>query len=197
MGEDRAMQLVWAAGAIVLVGGALLARRIPVGQALKMILAWVAIFAVGLVIFTYRSDLRAIGSRVMAEFGGNQPVVEGETVRVRKDADGHFWVAALVNGREERFLIDSGASVTGLSAGAAARTGVESSGGFPMMLSTANGVIAADRATIERLQVGTIERRDLSIIVADEFGEVNVLGMNFLSSLSGWSVEGEWLVMQP
>ena len=26
---------------------------------------------------------------------------------------------------------------------------------------------------------------------------VNVLGMNFLSSLSSWGVEGQWLVLKP
>jgi len=26
---------------------------------------------------------------------------------------------------------------------------------------------------------------------------MNVLGMNFLSSLSGWGVEGKWLVLRP
>jgi aspartyl protease family protein len=28
-------------------------------------------------------------------------------------------------------------------------------------------------------------------------GDLNVLGMNFLSSLERWGVEGRWLVLQP
>jgi aspartyl protease family protein len=44
--------------------------------------------------------------------------------------------------------------------------------------------------------MGSIERRNLAMHVAQ--GEnVNVLGMNFLSTLSRWSVEGRWLVMVP
>ena len=27
--------------------------------------------------------------------------------------------------------------------------------------------------------------------------DLNVLGMNFLSSLSGWGVEGRWLILKP
>lgn len=196
-GEDSGIELVWAAGALVLVGGALLARRLPMGRALRMILAWIAIFAIGFIIFTFRGDLRTAGNRVMAELRPSRPVVAGDTLRIRKAGDGHFWVAALVNGQEERFLIDSGASITGLSAGAARRAGVEPGGGFPMMLNTANGMISADRATIERLELGMITREDVPIIIAEEFGGINVLGMNFLSSLTSWGVEGDWLILRP
>ncbi|MBC7986898.1 MAG: TIGR02281 family clan AA aspartic protease [Sphingomonadaceae bacterium] len=194
---DLAVSLLWAVGALVLVGGALFARRIPMGQAAKMALAWIAIFAVGFVAFTFREDFRAMGSRLMAEFSPGEPVIAGETLRIRKGNDGHFWVQATVNGREERFLIDSGASITGLSANAARRAGVEPGEGYPMMLSTANGMVAADRASIETLEVGTIRRADFPVVIAEEFGGTNVLGMNFLSSLSSWSVEGEWLILRP
>lgn len=196
-GGDLAVSLLWAAGALVLVGSVLFARRIPMGQAAKMALAWIAIFAVGFVVFTFREDFRAIGGRLIAEINPGEPVIAGETLRIRKANDGHFWVQAMVNGRQERFLIDSGASITGLSSNAARRAGVEPGEGYPMMLSTANGMIAADRATVETLDVGTIRRADFPVVIAEEFGGTSVLGMNFLSSLSSWSVEGEWLVLTP
>ena len=43
---------------------------------------------------------------------------------------------------------------------------------------------------------GTIERHDLAVHVADD-EDLNVLGMNFLSSLQRWGVEGRWLVLVP
>lgn len=194
---DLAVSLLWAIGALALVGGALFARRIPMRLAAKMALGWIAIFAVGFVIFTFRNDFRVMGSRLMAEFSPGEPVVDGATLRIRKAGDGHFWVNAMVNGREERFLIDSGASITGLSANSARRAGVAPGEGYPMMLSTANGMVAADRASIDALEVGTIRRTDFPVVIAEEFGSTNVLGMNFLSSLSSWSVEGEWLILRP
>lgn len=191
------VDLIWAAGCLVLVVAALAARRVPIGQAAKMALAWIAIFAVGLVLFTFRGDLSTAAGRVWAELDPDATMVEGETVRIRKGPDGHFWANVSVNGNEERFLIDSGASITGLSVGAATRSGVEPSMGFPMMLQTANGTIAADRAEIETLQVGSITVHDQGAVIAEEFGGTNVLGMNFLSRMSGWSVEGDWLVLHP
>lgn len=195
MGGGDAVGLIWGVGALVLVGSALFARRLPLGQAAKMALAWVAIFAIGFVIFTFRDDMANAGRRVMAELGPGQ-ASEGETLRVRKSADGHFWVTARVNGNEERFLIDSGASISALSVGAARRSGVERDGGFAMVLQTANGPVSADRAHIAEFALGPIRREDLGVAVAEEFGGINVLGMNFLSSLSGWSVEGDWLVLR-
>jgi aspartyl protease family protein len=42
--------------------------------------------------------------------------------------------------------------------------------------------------------VGGIKRWDVGLQVADN-DDLNVLGMDFLSSLSRWSVEGRWLVL--
>ena len=195
--EWTGIDLIWAAGALVLVVSALAARRVPMGQAAKMALAWIAIFAVGFVLFTFRGEISSGAGRVWAELDPDATMVEGETVRIRKDRDGHFWATVSVNGNQERFLIDSGASITGLSVGAATRSGVEPSAGYPMMLETANGMIAADRAEIETLQVGSITVHNQGAVIAEEFGGTNVLGMNFLSRLSGWSVEGDWLVLRP
>ena len=193
----QSMDLVWAVGAMVIVLSALLARRTSLGATAKMAAGWVAIFSVGIVLFSFRTELGGVASRVWFELAGGDTVVEGDTVRVRKSADGHFWVTASINGHQERFLIDSGASITGLSVGAATRAGIEPSAGFPMLLETANGAVAADRATIATLAVGSIKMHDLGAVTAEEFGGTNVLGMNFLSSLSSWSVEGDWLVLNP
>ena len=46
------------------------------------------------------------------------------------------------------------------------------------------------------LDVGDIERENLAVHVADD-DDLNVLGMNFLSSLQRWGVEGRWLILVP
>lgn len=197
MSGATGVNLVWAAGALVLVVAALAAQRVSIGRAARMAIVWAAIFAVVFVLFTFRDDLSIAANRVLAELDPDATMVEGDTVRIRKGQDGHFWATVSVNGNSERFLVDSGATITGLSVGGATRSGVEPSAGFPMMLETANGTITADRAEIETLQVGSIVVHDQGVVIAEEFGATNVLGMNFLSRLSSWSVEGDWLVLQP
>jgi aspartyl protease family protein len=54
--------------------------------------------------------------------------------------------------------------------------------------------VASGRA--DELSVGGIVRRDVALEIADN-DDLNVLGMNYLSSLSRWGVEGRWLVLVP
>jgi aspartyl protease family protein len=183
---------------LVLVGSAFLVRRVPIGQSLKMLAAWALIFGAAFVAFTLKDDFKALGKRVIDEArGGGEVQVAGETLRVRQSDDGHFWIDAQLNGQRVRFLVDSGATTTSISAVTARRAGIEASGGLPVIVRTANGTVEAQRGRAERLKVGTIEREDLPVHVSEAFGDMNVLGMNFLSSLSGWSVEGKWLILKP
>jgi aspartyl protease family protein len=197
-GGNDAASFVYLIGCLVLVASALTVRRMPISNTLKMAGGWLLIFAVAFVGFTLKDDFLALGRRVVSDAGdGGQAVTAGGELRIRKSLDGHFWVNAKLNGREVRLLIDSGATVTSISSETAKRVNVVPSSGFPVAVETANGVVAAARGRIDRLEVGTIERRDVAVLVADEFGSADVLGMNFLSSLSGWKAEGEWLIFRP
>ncbi len=198
MNSGEGAGLVYLILLLVLVGSGLAARRIPMRQSLKMALAWVLIFAILFVIVALRDDFAALGRRVVqAARGDAAPVQQGETVRIRQSEDGHFWVDAELNGQKVRFLIDSGATVTALSAETARRAGVEAGGGFPVAVDTANGTIMVKRGSADRIEVGSIVRTDLPVHVSDALGDTDLLGMNFLSTLSGWSIEGRWLILRP
>jgi len=195
---DQALSFVYLVGVLILVVSALMVRRIPLGQGLKMFAGWVLIFLAAFVAFTLKDDFMALGKRVLAEGRGEGEVVAvGEELRIRKSLDGHFWVQGELNGHRVRFLVDSGATITSISTETARRAEISPSAGMPALVQTANGVVPVRRARAERLQVGTIERRNLAVHVSEAFGPMNVLGMNFLSSLSSWGVEGQWLVLRP
>lgn len=179
---------------LVMVGSSLVAMRLPLARTAKMALAWVAIFGVLFALFSFRGEFSALGSRLKAEAMGT-PVVSGEEVRIPMAEDGHFWVDASINGHEAPFLVDSGASITTLSREAAEQAGIET-GIRVAMVQTANGSVDMKLARADRLDVGSITRTDVGIAVNDH-DDANVLGMNFLSSLSGWRVEGNYLVLKP
>lgn len=121
---------------------------------------------------------------------------QGRTVRIERDADGHYWAQAQINGAERRMLIDSGATTTALSVATAKAAGVDvEESTFPRLIDTANGQIVARTAHVERLTIGSIEVRDLPVVVAAELGNQDLLGMNFLSRLGGWRVEGRTLIL--
>jgi len=68
---------------------------------------------------------------------------------------------------------------------------------MPIAVNTANGRLLVRAARADRLKLGPIDRAGLAVHVSDGFGDTNVLGMNFLSSLSYWGVEKRWLVLKP
>jgi aspartyl protease family protein len=196
MTDDMA-QWIWGVGALVLVGSSLVARRMPLGQTVKMILLWVAIFGAVFVLFLFRDAGRALWTRAKTDMGVQSAEVSGSTLRIRKSDDGHFHVRAQVNGNPVDFLIDSGATTTTLSRPSANRAGVQPSGGFPVLIETANGTTQAERAVIDDLRVGTIRQNDAKVLIGDGLGDTNLLGMSFLSSLKSWRVEGGTLILEP
>jgi aspartyl protease family protein len=181
--------------AIMLVLGSLMTRRDPAAKMFTMALSWVAIFAAGFVLFTFRDNLGWVAQRLKAEAIGT-PVEEGQTTRIPMAIDGHFWVEGQVNGQKVRFLVDSGATMTTIDRETALRAGVAVSPHADQFVRTGNGIIRVSSGRANELQVGGITRRDVGVQVA-EHDDLNVLGMNFLSSLSRWGVEGRWLVLVP
>lgn len=126
------------------------------------------------------------------------PVLRGGETRVPLGEDGHYWVDASVNGTPQRFLIDTGATYTTLSSEVAQDAMVEPNAGAGRVnLHTANGDTPAKMAQIDSLEVGSIHAADMTTIIAPAIGTTNVLGMNFLSSLEGWRVEGKVMILTP
>lgn len=210
MSGDQAMSSLWYVLALVLVGSALLARCLPMAGLLRMAMFWAVIFAVLLLLFKL-GERSGLFSQTARE-GGPVPAAsdqavptsppatraEGRTLRVPMAPDGHFWVEATVNGTPARFLIDSGASVTALSVSSARAAGLNFDLNAPgVSMITANGRIAAQRASVSTLAIGPIRASDLDIVVSPAFGEVNVIGMNLLSRLKSWGVQDGEMVLTP
>jgi aspartyl protease family protein len=195
MTNDLMLGGVYLLMAIMLVLGGLMARREPAAKMLTMALAWVAIFGAGFVLFTFRDNLGWVAQRLKAEAVGT-PVEQGKETRIPMAIDGHFWVTGKLNGHNVKFLIDSGATTTTIDRDTAKAAGVEVSARPDQYVRTGNGVIRVSSGRADELTVGTITRRNVGLEIADN-DDLNVLGMNYLSSLTRWSVEGRWLVMAP
>ena len=180
--------------AMMLVLGALINRREPVAKMLVMALAWVAIFGGGFVLFTFRDDLNLIAQRLKTEATG-EPIIAGSEVRIPMAIDGHFWVEGSINGSPVKFLVDSGATVTTIDRATAVRAGATVEEARDQMVRTGNGMIRVSRGRAQSLQIAAIERENVGLHIVDG-DDMNVLGMNFLSSLSRWGVEGRWLVLE-
>lgn len=186
---------IYAVAAALLI---MLLQRIPyVGRVIRFA------FSAGLLAFLifvlfqqapYQPEL----SRFTQKLGLDDQRVAGKELRVRMAPDGHFWVVASINGVKTRMLIDSGATVTAISEQTARAAGVGTGTGLtPVVLRTANGAATAKTGKVDVLRVGNIVARNLRIVSAPGLGGLDVLGMNFLSMLESWRVEGRVLILVP
>jgi aspartyl protease family protein len=193
MTNDLMLGGVYIVMAIMLVLGSLMARREPAAKMITMALTWILIFAAGFVLFTFRDDFGWVAERLKAEAVGT-PVEQGKETRIPMAIDGHFWVNAKLNGKDVKFLVDSGATMTTVDRDTANSAHLDVSPRADEFVRTGNGVIRVRSARADELQIGGITRKDVGMQVADN-DDLNVLGMNYLSSLSRWGVEGRWLVL--
>ena len=193
MTNDLMLGGVYILMAIMLVLGSLMARREPVAKLITMAMAWIVIFAAGFVLFTFRDDFGYLAQRLKAEATGS-PVTEGKVTRIPMAIDGHFWVHAKLNGQDVKFLVDSGATMTTIDRQTANSAGVQVSPKADEFVRTGNGIIRVSSGSADELSIGQIVRHDVGLQVAEN-DDLNVLGMNYLSTLSRWGVEGRWLIL--
>lgn len=180
--------------AMMLVLGALTVRREPLAKMATMLLAWVAIFGAGFVLFTFRDDLGFVLQRLKSEAVG-APVEQAGQLRIPQAIDGHFYLDAEINGAKVRFLVDSGATMTTIGRRTAERADIVVSGRRDQIVRTGNGMMRVASGRAAQFDIGPIRRSDVGLHVADS-DELNVLGMNYLSSLKRWGVEGRWLILE-
>lgn len=189
-------------GGLVMIGFVtfeLMGQRERLPRLALMAMGWVGLFALvyGLVLF--RPEFEEVWHRARVDLGGAPIVaVSGSETVLRMSRDGHFWVDANVGDRQARFLIDSGATTTALSLDGAERLGLDvDRSGSPLVVMTANGPQDAWPARIDRITLGNIVMEDLPVLVSDMPEDVNLLGMNWLSRLESWQVNGQEMRLVP
>lgn len=186
-----------------IVGGVLLlvflARRIPVLRAILSLAIWAALIGALVLVIGQRGQFDPYLGQIASRLNIDGQDVVGEEVRIRMSPDGHFWARVRFGDAEPvRMLIDSGATITALSARTAAAAGLQPADGIvPVLLRTANGTVRAQTATAPEMRFGNIVARNLPVVVSPAFGNMSVLGMNFLSRLKSWRVEGRTLILVP
>jgi aspartyl protease family protein len=191
----------WQTLALYAVGAALLLIllfRLPVIGRLLRFAVSLGILAFAIFILIQQAPYNPTLARFSDRVGLDGQEVAGGEVRIRMSPDGHFWANATLNGVKRRMLVDSGATVTAVSERTAAAAGIEAGEGLvPVVLKTANGLAQAQTGEVEELRLGSIKASGLKVLVAPALGETDILGMNFLSKLKSWRVEGRTLILVP
>lgn len=122
----------------------------------------------------------------------------GRKFSVAKDPRGHFQVRAYVDGRDLRFMVDTGATVVALNELSAAQIGVRPMpSDYTVTVSTANGNVKAARTRLRRVEVGGLYVDDVdALVLPDKALSENLLGLSYLSRLKRYEFAGSTLVLE-
>ncbi len=193
-GSNPVPYIIAAAVVVVII----VARRVPFLGGLVRLATWGGLALLLVAVLGERAMFDPYLGRIATFLKLEDQRVVGDTMRIRMSPDGHFWVRVKMGKVDRRMLVDSGATVTAISTDTAAAAGLTLGEGIvPVLLRTANGTIQAQTGAIPEMRLGNIVARDLPVVVSPAFGDINVVGMNFLSRLKSWRVEGDTLILEP
>lgn len=122
----------------------------------------------------------------------DQPVAPRGPGRWRRAPDGLFYIKASVNGVKVRFLVDTGASMTVLTATDAARVGAVMTGA-ESTLSTVGGTTPMRWGTLRRVTLHGLAVGEVSAAILSTPGGVSLLGQDVLRQARSVSIQADEL----
>lgn len=119
-------------------------------------------------------------------------------VRIEKASNDQYYVDARINRRGLNFLVDTGAGLVALRESDARRAGIlVNDNDFTHTVSTANGKTRAARVLLEEVDVDGLKVYSVdAFILPDNKLGVNLLGMSYLSRLSGMQTRQGALILK-
>lgn len=133
------------------------------------------------------------GSR--AEPGPGRVDLGSGVITLEREANGHFYADAQVNGTPVRFVVDTGASGIALSRDDAQRAGLLLDAEVEMVGSGASGAVYGRHVELDRVSLGIKEVRAVPAVVL-EGGQESLLGQSFLAQFHSVRIEDDRMVLR-
>ena len=116
-----------------------------------------------------------------ASVGGSMGGNRDNRIVLTASSGGHFLTQGAVNGRAVQFLVDTGATMVGLSVADAERLGLNYKSGQQGHVNTANGTAPAWRMKLASVRIGDVEVHDVDALVTPQPMPYVLLGNSFLT----------------
>jgi aspartyl protease family protein len=151
-------------------------------------------------LFMISAGLPGLSPLVESQAETTAPVTYNLFSMERLDASGggHFITTAQINNTSIQVLVDTGASAVAMSFEDAQKAGLQPGTlTFNIPVNTANGTGYAAQVKLRKVEIGTVRVNDVEGMVLQK-GAITgtLLGMSFLSRLSGFSVENGKLILK-
>ena len=185
-------------GVLVLASSALLSMRLKLKDAARYALIWLALGAVVVVGFTYKTDLTDAAIRMRSALIPSYAVPAGDhTLVLGQDSDGGYHVVGQVNGQAVGFLVDTGSSDIVLSPADAQRVGVDMAAlRYTHAYETANGEGEGASYTAPSLTIGPSKLTNVPLSINKAPMSASLLGMAFLKRMTSFEFKGGQLILR-
>ncbi|KDA01705.1 retropepsin-like aspartic protease family protein [Hyphomonas oceanitis] len=116
---------------------------------------------------------------------------------IDREADGHYWTRADVDGTAVKFMVDTGASTVAITFRDAQRIGLKPEDlDFKWEIRTAGGIVHGAAVTLEKISIGRVEVDNVEAMVLREGLDQSLLGMTFLGELYSYEFRKSQLVIR-
>ena len=124
------------------------------------------------------------------------PSEERRDTELEREANGHFYVHAKVNGQLVRFVVDTGATVVALTREDAERVGLNvDPANFRVIGEGASGAVSGQNVMLGSIEVdGKLANDVEGVVLAGS--SMSLLGQSYLSRLSEVKMSGEYMILR-
>lgn len=192
MEQDQIASLAYLGLLAVVVGGSYIAaNRNRLGQMSQQAAIWGLIFIGVIAAAGLWGDIRQTVQP-------RQIVGDAGQITLPRQADGHYYLTALVNDVPVDFVVDTGASHIVLSRDDARRVGIDPETlAFIGTANTANGPVATAPVRLDSITVEGLRSDGVRAVVNDGVMNGSLLGMTYLDRFSRIEISAGQLVLTP
>ena len=116
---------------------------------------------------------------------------------IDREADGHYWTRAEVQGTAVKFMVDTGASTVALTYRDAQRIGLKpESLDYRWEIRTAGGITYGAAVTLDNIRIGQVEVEQVSAMILKDGLEQSLLGMTYLGELYSYEFKQSQLIIR-
>lgn len=160
------------------------------------LLAWGGIFLVIIIGYAFRFELNYVTQRVISVIIPSYNWVNTGELVISRNNDGHFYINALVNGVEIKFMIDTGASDVALTTKDASSLKFDLSKlNYNKTYSTANGTSSAALIILDSVKIGDGIFKNVEAHVGTGGLDISLLGMSVLERFKIFKIDRDILIL--
>ncbi|MEL6530602.1 MAG: TIGR02281 family clan AA aspartic protease [Pseudomonadota bacterium] len=113
-----------------------------------------------------------------------------------RQRDGHFYASARVEGRNVRMMVDTGASVIALTGRDASAIGLRwNESDVRPVARGANGTVYGVRTRLRDVEIGGMQRQNVSAMIIPRGLDVSLLGQSYLSQIGTVEISNNQMIL--